>query len=191
MEGNKGHYTKLTEISIKNALRNAGRPRIFDTAEEFLNAFQQYVEWCEENPIAVKSAYKKKKDNRDEGETRMTSDLKRIPLSERGFAAFVGAAPSWLKNSIDTLTAKENKSEEEIKLLDVQTCVRNIIYNQQYEGAAIGDFNAILIMRNLGMNDSVDVTSNGETLKGTTPVINIIRDTRKAGAMDEDGVEVE
>lgn len=58
------------------------------------------------------------------------------------------------------------------------TRAKSIIEMQQYDGASVGDFNATLTMRALGLGDKVDMTSDGEAIKASMPIINIMRDER-------------
>jgi len=49
------------------------------------------------------------------------------------------------------------------------TRVRDIIFTQKFEGAAVGAFNANIIKAELGIRDSTDVTSNGKEI-GVEPI---------------------
>ena len=49
----------------------------------------------------------------------------------------------------------------------VISMVEEIIETQQFEGAAVGAFNANIIARKLGLADKQDITSNGETVHTT------------------------
>lgn len=42
----------------------------------------------------------------------------------------------------------------------ISTCVRNIIYTQKFEGAAVGAFNANIIARDIGLTDKQESTVN-------------------------------
>jgi hypothetical protein len=52
--------------------------------------------------------------------------------------------------------------EEREGFVEISTRVRNIIYTQKFEGAAVGAFNANIIARDLGLSDKQDVTVKEE-----------------------------
>ena len=64
------------------------------------------------------------------------------------------------------------------------TRAKSIIEMQQYDGASVGDFNATLTMRALGLGDKVDMTSDGAPIQTAIPIINIMRDERCAEASE-------
>lgn len=169
-----------------------GRRRRIQTAEEFINKLLAYISWCEENPILTKKASKRVIDtpsdedpDKKRNEARMDSESKRRPMSERGFCIYLGFSLSWLVETTKNLDEKGSKrTEEEDNLFNVIKYARDFFANQQFDGAAIGDFNANLIMRNLGMSEKTDVTTDGTAISTSIPIINIIRDNRKAGDMD-------
>lgn len=51
--------------------------------------------------------------------------------------------------------------------IPITTRVRNIIYTQKFEGAAVGAFNAQIISRDLGLTDKSDITSKGDSISTT------------------------
>lgn len=165
-----------------------GRKRIFKTAEEFDEKFLEYIKWTEENPILNKSATKRECDlsddedpDRKRNELRMHTVSKRRPLSTYGLCAFLGVSSKWFTMTIKNLENKEDKKEDELELFTSLTRALTLIQMQQFDGGCVGDFNPSIITRALNLNDSVDITSNGEELKAPSlPVINIIKDHRKA-----------
>ncbi len=61
------------------------------------------------------------------------------------------------------------KREDFIPITDM---VRQIIYTQKFEGAAVGAFNANIIARDLQLKDSSDITSNGDKIAMPTIIYN-------------------
>ena len=180
MAAPKGNqYYKLAKEAL-------GRPRSIPTAEEFTEQFLEYVAWSEDNPILAKRASRKEggtdaNGNAKEPETRLDSESKRRPLSMYGFCAFLGVSRKWFEMRLKTLDEKgEARTEEEEDYFTAMTRAKNIIEMQQYDGASVGDFNATLTMRALGLGDKVDMTSGGETIPTSIPIINIMRDERCA-----------
>lgn len=48
--------------------------------------------------------------------------------------------------------------------------IEEIIYQQKFEGAAVGLFNSNIIARDLGLRDKQDLTSNGEQIATPTAI---------------------
>lgn len=181
MAAEKGNqYYKLAKEAFK-------RPRAIETAEEFEKKFLDYVAWSEENPILVKRASKREGAIDSNGmpkpaEIRMDSESKRRPLSMYGLCAYLGLSRKWFEMRLKYLDERgKDRTDEEDTYFTAMTRAKNIIEMQQYDGASVGDFNATLTMRALGLGDKVDMTSDGEAIKTTLPIINIMRDERCAG----------
>jgi hypothetical protein len=167
-----------------------GRPKAIETAKEFEEKFLEYVEWSEDNPILSKRASKRTGATDASGqqkpdEIRMDSESKRRPLSMYGLCAYLGVSRKWFEMRLKTLEEKgKERTEEEEEFFTSITRAKSIIEMQQYDGASVGDFNATLTMRALGLGDKVDMTSDGEAIKTTLPIINIMRDERCAGGRE-------
>ena len=185
-EGNQ--YWKLAKKTL-------GRKRKFSTADEFLEQFLEYLSWSENNPILSKKASKREdimEQTTDEerkgkrGQVYMESISKRRPLSMYGLCIFLGVSRKWFEMTITNLDEKEdNRTEEEEELFTVLTQARDFIEMQQFDGACVGEFNANIITRMLGLQDKKDITSNGNTVESTPTYINIIRDDRMAEGVTE------
>lgn len=59
-------------------------------------------------------------------------------------------------------TWKDYEAREDF--IEICTRVRNIIYTQKFEGAAVGAFNPNLISRDLGLVDKQDMTTGGDKI---------------------------
>lgn len=170
----------------KLALGALGRPTVIKTAEEFQEKFLDYVAWSEENPILSKRASRREgavdaNGDKKPAETRIESESKRRPLSMYGLCAYLGVSRKWFEMRLKNLDEKgENRDDEEEAFFTAMTRAKAIIEMHQYDGASVGDFNATLTMRALGLGDKVDMTSDGEAIKSMAPVINIMRDERCA-----------
>lgn len=74
------------------------------------------------------------------------------PFTLIGLCLFFGVTEAWWRQFKGTNTYKDNK--------DFPTLVahiESIIYNQKFEGAAVGAFNANIIARDLGLRDTQQV----------------------------------
>lgn len=61
--------------------------------------------------------------------------------------------------------------EKREDFIAICTRVRNIVYTQKFEGAAVGAFNAQIISRDLGLKDSTDITSAGKEILQMPPTV--------------------
>lgn len=188
MAAPKGNqYYKLAKEAL-------GRPRAIPTVEEFKEKFLDYVAWSEDNPILIKSASRKEGGTMANGtakdpETRLNSESKRRPISMYGLCAYLGVSRKWFEMRLKELEEKgENRTEEEEDYFTAMSRAKAVIEMQQYDGASVGEFNATLTMRALGLGDKVDMTSDGAPIQTAIPVINIMRDERCA---ESSGCETE
>lgn len=167
-----------------------GRKRIVKTAEEFEEKFLEYVAWSENNPILSRRAMRKEMGVDSDGkqrppETCLQSESRRRPISMVGLCVYLGVSRKWFEMTIKNLENKrEERTEEENALFTSLLRAREFIFMQQYDGACVGEFNPSIVMRSLGINDKVDVTTNGEAVKSVVPIINIIKDERTAGGCE-------
>lgn len=180
MAAPKGNqYYKLAKEAL-------GRPRTIPTVEEFTEKFLEYVAWCEDNPILIKSASRREGGTTANGtvkdpETRLNSESKRRPISMYGLCAYIGVSRKWFEMRLKKLDEKgENRTKEEEDYFTAMSRAKAIIEMHQYEGASVGEFNPTLTMRALGLGDKMDMTTDGAPIQTAIPIINIMRDERCA-----------
>ncbi len=123
-----------------------GRDKIFETPESLLNACNEYFSWCLENPM-IESVPMKYKISRDEEKIDLIQVPKMRALTLQG-----------LCNFIDISMRGFNLYEEREDFVPITTRVRQIIYNQKFEGAASGFLNPNIIARDLGLVDKKEQT---------------------------------
>jgi len=104
--------------------------------DELLEKFKAYIKWVEDNPICKYSLIQKT------GET-VAVPLGR-PLSHKAFLLYAGMSA--------TLYAAYNKLPEYEEVMDV---IKNSIYVNKYEGAAVGLFSSAIMIRDLGLADNI------------------------------------
>lgn len=141
---------------MKKPAKRVGRPYKF-TPAQFEKAWKDYFDHCDNNPWYKNEAIKS-------GE--FAGQLVKIPTarpySEIGFCAFHDLGEKYLCQLSETLEGKESKEEKELSY--ILTRARAKCYNQKFEGASVGAFNANIIARVLGLSDKKDITTNGESL---------------------------
>lgn len=134
-----------------------GRDKLFATPELLWEAACEYFEWCEENPWSKNEAVK----SGDLAGTIISIPTER-PYTLQGLCRYLNCSTEYLKNF-------EANNKDSNDFMPVITRIREAIYQQKFEGAAVGLFNANIIARDLGLADKKDHTSNGETMN--IPVI--------------------
>lgn len=118
-----------------------GRDKLFSTPELLLEAAHEYFQWCDENPwISEKTGYNS---NGAYSEEKPTAR----PYSLGGFALYVGASESWLK---------EFRKTADKDFLAVISEIDTVIRTQQVEGATVGAFNANIVARINGIVEKVE-----------------------------------
>lgn len=118
-----------------------GRDKIFKNPEDLLNACNDYFNWCLSNPL-YETVVQKIKVSRDQEEIKLVELPKMRAFTIQG-----------LCNYLDISVKCFNLYEEREDFVPITTRVRQIIYNQKFEGAASGFLNANIIARDLGLVD--------------------------------------
>jgi DNA-packaging protein gp3 len=117
-----------------------GRDKLFESPDLLWKAACEYFQWCEDNPIEAE-------DNKG---TKNVNVVKfKRPYTIKGFCLYCDASENWFKEYRKAITDKD--------FLSVIHIIEDIIYNQKFEGAAIGLYNANIIARDLGLADKSDV----------------------------------
>ena len=122
-----------------------GRDKLFATPDLLWEAACEYFEWCEENPWYRKEAVKS-------GELAGTiiSVPTERPYTLQGLCRYLNCSTEYLKH----FEANNIDSED---FMPIITRIREAIYQQKFEGASVGAFNANIIARDLGLADKQDV----------------------------------
>ena len=119
-----------------------GRDKLFATPELLWAAACEYFQWCEDNPI---EAY----DNKGTRNVNFVKFLR--PFTLKGFCLYCDATEHWF---IDFKKADHKDFSYIIHKIE------EIIYNQKFEGATIGIFNANIIARDLGLSENINQNIN-------------------------------
>lgn len=137
---------------------SAGAPFKF-TPEEFEAAWEEYFQWCDENPWMKNEAVK----SGDSAGMIIQVPTAR-PYSEIGFCAYHGLGEHYINQLGKRL--EDAETEEERGLSYILTRMRAKCRAQKFEGATVGAFNANIIARDLGMVDKKDITTGGDKITG-------------------------
>lgn len=129
-----------------------GRDKLFKTPDLLMEAATEYFQYCNTTPIL-------KEDYVGGFATRVFRELPR-PYTLAGLCIYVGASRSWWN---------EFKKTANADFLEVISLIDEMIYNQKFEGATAGVFNANIISRDLGLVDKKDMTTDGEPISDKRP----------------------
>lgn len=133
-----------------------GKPRAY-YPHELLEAFGKYYKWNEDNPWYRHTLVQKT------GET--TAIPIGRPMSIGGFCLHAGI-------SVSTYY----QYSKEVEYLEVMELIKTAIYTNKYEGASVGIFSAAVMIRDLGLADTVShvVDDNRKKVSELFPVEDVI-----------------
>ncbi len=123
-----------------------GCPPLFQSPEDLWEACCQYFEWAETHPIYESRAFQHKE------EVQLKDIPKLRPFSQAGLCRFLNISTQCWWNY-------RNARGPEFHRICSQ--VEEIIYEQKFNGAAVGLFNPVIISRDLGLRDNVELTGPG------------------------------
>ena len=124
-----------------------GRDKIFQTPEMMLEACYEYFEHQSKqtwNRVDFKG--------KDSKEVKIPTSS---PFTLAGLCIFLG---------VNTKYFTEFEKDCSKGFSEVITHIREIIFTQKFEGAAVGTYNANIIARDLGLVDKADLTTKGEKI---------------------------
>jgi hypothetical protein len=127
-----------------------GRDKIFESPDMFLKAAYEYFKEVDKNPWYHNEVVKSGKD---------AGKVLPIPTSRpytiEALCVFLGITYQTFLNYETSDTHKD--------FFEVFTHVREVIENNQFEGATVGAYNANIIARKLGLSDKVDAKQTNIT----------------------------
>lgn len=134
-----------------------GRELIFSSPDDLLDKAYDYFNWCNENPW-IKKDFVKGGD--------MAGTIVDIPTSRpytiEGLCVHIGIC-------VQTFHNYEDRKD----FFDVVTHIREVIRQNQIEGACVGAYNSNIVSRILGLSDKQEIESKGDI------VINVQSDKTK------------
>lgn len=124
-----------------------GRDKIFEDPETFKDAAYDYFDKCDNNPWNKMEVVKT---GVEAGKLLPVPTQK--PYSIKGLCIFLGITEQTFLN----YEGNENYKD----FFEVFTHIRDIIENNQLEGATVGAYNANIVARKLGLKEEVNQTIN-------------------------------
>lgn len=144
-----------------------GRDKLFESPEAMWEAACEYFEWCEENPFKESKAMVVSNGQNSGSSIEIAELPLKRPFTLMGLCLYMDCSSAYFRNF---------KNQERAKQEDFSSVIEKIeetIYNQKFEGAAAGFFNANIIARDLGLRDNTDVTTGGNSM---SPLITTMLD---------------
>ena len=151
-----------------------GRDTLFASPELLWDSACEYFEYIESNPFEEDVVF--------HSNGIITHDVanKKRPFTLMGLCLFLGCNTKYFNDFEEVL----NKRNDTLSLgfSEIVTRIREIIYNQKFEGAVTGFFNANIIARELGLKESSqteNTNTNVVRILSVNPLTNENNDSSK------------
>lgn len=148
-----------------------GRDKLFETPPLLWEAAQEYFEWVDANPL-TRSEQRKGTVVIPKGFEGDLADIQNPiievevgrPYTWEGLCIYLDCSPAYFRVfKLTMVEKKEGASEEEIKqqkdFLTIISRIEQSIYNQKFDGAAVGLFNGNIIARSLGLREHNELST--------------------------------
>lgn len=122
---------------------------LFQTPEHLLEGAREYFEHVDANPEYIIEA------RNEDGQIINHPVPKRRPYTPEGLAVWLGTNAAYFRR----FKADQEGNPNAIPFLEVIAWIENVIYNQQYTGAAVGTLNASIVARRLGISETLNIGS--------------------------------
>lgn len=142
-----------------------GRDKLFNSPELLWEAACEYFDWIDNNPL-IETDYRGK-------DAYAVEIPRKRPYTIIGLCLYLDASQQYWKEF------RSNCRETAKNYLPVITRIEEIIYNQKFEGASAGFFNANIIARDLGLKEKTDITTGDEKLDFRTWQIEPVKNESK------------
>ena len=119
-----------------------GRDLLFASPSLLWEAACEYFDWCSSNPMQKQEAIK----SGDLAGTTMSIPTDR-PFTMHGLCLYLDCSTSYFR------AFKSTATDEKKDFLTVIEKIEEVVYQQQFEGATVGAYNANIIARTLGLTD--------------------------------------
>jgi hypothetical protein len=120
-----------------------GRPMLFSSPDLLWEEACSYMKDCDDNPVEVKDWVGK--------DATPVTRMKPLPYTIGGFCIWVGASRHWWNEF-----RKARIADNDNAFLEVITRIEQIIFEQQYIGAAAGLYQQNIVARALGLVEKSD-----------------------------------
>lgn len=149
----------MATIKVKRLWQLAStlpRDQVFVKATVLIEAAKEYFEWCDNNPRYQTQIVKHKL----QWDT-IDVELKR-PYTMSGLCMYLGVANSYFRTMKAELAERYEAgriSEDELQVYAAMEWIEQIVFTDQIEGAATGQYSAVIMTRLNGLADNVNNTN--------------------------------
>lgn len=131
-----------------------GRDRLFKTPQALWKACEEYFQWCTDNPLI-------EVDWVGSGGRRVNKPKMRA-FTIQGLCGYLNCNTVYFNHFESSLQEENKKDDPLIKdFSKVCTRIRDVIYQQKFEGASAGFLNPTIIARDLGLRDKQELSGPG------------------------------
>lgn len=148
-----------------------GRDKLFSTPELLWEAACEYFQWCVDNPLEREELIKS---GQEVGKTYSVNVMR--PFTIHGLCIYLDCSTSYFRN------LKHEQAGKDQDFLTVIERIQEVIYNQKFEGAAAGFFNANIISRDLGLAERTESHNVNENLNSVSMADVLAAKKEKDGA---------
>lgn len=127
-----------------------GRDKLFASADLLWEAACEYFQWCDENPLFESKAFNTSKEG-----------IKDHPIAKMRAYTIQGLCLYLNCNSAYFRQFENELPKGETDFSTVIARIREVIYNQKFQGAAADLLNANIIARDLGLADKKQLEGKG------------------------------
>jgi len=136
-----------------------GRDRLFATPALLWGAAVEYFTWCQSNPWHKVEQLKKPTTTKDsKGRTKLHTVVEiptERPFTYAGLCNYLGCSSNYFSDFKANI--KKSDPDDEQGFTEILTRIDQVMYQQKFEGAAVGAFNASIIARDLGLADKKEI----------------------------------
>lgn len=125
-----------------------GRDALFADAQLLWEQAVKYFEWCDDNPLYESDHMVVNKSLKE-----IDKPLKR-PYTLQGLCIYLGCGSTWWRDF------KKNPKTYIGDFPSVMEQIEEVIYEQKFAGAAVGQFNSNIIARDLGLAEKKEIQGN-------------------------------
>lgn len=131
-----------------------GRDKLFASPDLLWQSACEYFQWVEENPLYETKPMVVSGGFGQGSSVEMAQIPVKRPYTMHGLCIYLGCTTDYFRS----FKSQERKDSDDF--ITVIKQIEQVIYNQKFEGAASGFFNANIIARDLGLKEQTDVNLN-------------------------------
>lgn len=145
-----------------------GRDKIFTTPEILWECATDYFQWVDDNPFYESEAKVVSIGQGMGSEIKLAEIPKKRPYTIHALCGYLDVNTLYFNQFENALKDKEDENSKDFS--KIITRIREVIYNQKFEGAVSGFFNANIIAKDLGLIDKKEITQTTTQILSNDPL---------------------